>query len=531
MVVSAEPLASQAGMQTLRAGGNAVDAAVVTALALAVTLPRAGNLGGGGFLLVRSPEGKVYALDFREKAPAAATRTMYVGADGKADNDKATIGALSVGVPGTVAGMDEALRRFGTMTLAQAAAPAQRLAADGFVVPGWLTPEVLRVKKLLTTHGGDGARIFFPNDQPIAAGSVWKQPELAATLKSVQEHGAPGFYSGPVADKLVASVQRHGGILTAADLAAYKAVWREPVHCVYRGYDVDSMPAPSSGGIHLVEALQVLQGYDLAAAGHNSALNLHRLTETLRQCYADRSKWLGDPDFIKMPVAWLTSKAYADQIRAQIPDHQARRSADVQPGTPPPHESPETTHFCVVDDKGWAVSLTYTLNFSYGSGIVAEGTGVLLNDEMGDFSAAPGQPNAFGLLGGEANAVAPHRRPLSTMTPTILQKDGKFVAAIGSPGGSRILTVVLQVVLNLIDFDLNAQTAVADSRMHHQWYPDQLELEEGFSPDTIALLKSWGHNVVRADSIGHAMIIRRSADGTLEAGADPRRTGGASAGY
>lgn len=530
MVVSAEPLASQAGVLVLKGGGNAVDAAVVVALALAVTLPRAGNLGGGGFMLIRSPEGQVYSLDFRECAPAAAGETMLQNAAGDRDEEKATIGGLCVGVPGTVAGLEMALQRFGTLSWKDAVEPARQLASEGFLVPSWLSLEIERIRPNLDRFP-DSRKVFLPQGQPLAPGSLWKQPDLAHTLGLIQRRGSAGFYEGEVAEKLVQSVQRHGGVMSLQDLRSYKPRWRPTVSGTYRGYQVDSMAPPSSGGVHLIQALNVLEGYGLKDSGHNSALTLHRLIETLRQCYADRSQWLGDPDFTKIPLKWLTSKDYAGRIRAQIPERQARNSSLVQPGTPAAGESPQTTHFCVVDSQGWAVSLTYTLNFSYGSFLVAEDTGVLLNNEMDDFSAAPGKPNAFGLIGGAANAIAPGKRPLSSMTPTIVQKDGQLVAALGSPGGSRIITVVLQVLLNLIDFDLNAQSAVGESRLHHQWLPDQVDLEQGFSPDTRALLESWGHRVVSAESLGHAMVIVRRPDGMLEGGADPRRTGGSALGY
>ncbi|MBT9588207.1 gamma-glutamyltransferase [bacterium] len=530
MVVSAEPLATQAGLQVLKNGGNAVDAAVVTGLVMAVTLPRAGNIGGGGFMLIRSPKGEVFSLDFRERAPAASQENMLQDSEGNRDVDKATIGALCVGIPGTVAGFEMALKRYGTIPWNQAVEPARQLAQEGFVVPAWLTAEVERVRPGLSRFS-DSRKVFFPSGRPLPTGLVWKQPDLARTLQAIQKQGSKGFYQGEVAERLVASIQRHGGIMTLADLKNYKPRWCDPVRGTYRGYDIYSMGPPSSGGVHLIQALNVLEGFPMGEAGLNSALNLHRQVETLRQCYADRSEWLGDPAFVKVPVEWLTSKEYAAKIRSQIPERKARSSSEVKPGQPLAYESTQTTHFCTVDKEGWAVSLTYTLNFSYGSGLVAEDTGVLLNNEMDDFSAAPGKPNGFGLVGGKANSIEPGKGPLSSMTPTVVQKQGQLVAVVGSPGGSRIITAVLQVILNLIDFDLNAQTAVCECRLHHQWLPDQVDLEQGFSPDTIALLKAWGHKVVNADSLGHVMLIRRREDGLFEGGADPRRTGGAMDGY
>ena len=532
MVVCGDPMSARAGIEVMKEGGNAVDAVITTALAEAVTLPRAGNIGGGGFMLIRNPQGEVYALDFRQTAPGKSTRDMFVDFKGDRDEDKATVGGLSVAVPGTVAGLDEARRRYGTIPWKRAVQPARKLAEEGFIVPDWLEPEVERVRVLLERFP-DSKKIFFPGGKPLQKGTIWKQPELAATFAILENEGAQAFYQGPIAQKIAASVQRHGGIMTEDDLARYKPVWRTPVVGQYRGYRIHSMPPPSSGGIAIIQSLNVLSGFDLQASGHNSALTLHRIVETLRQAFADRARWLGDPDFVKVPVAWLTSPEYARTIRLAIPEGRARTSDKVQAGKPPRRdtESHETTQICAVDNKGWAVSLTYTLNFSYGSGLVAEGTGILLNNEMDDFAAGPGKPNAFGLIQGEANAIQPNKRPLSSMSPTVVQREGKLVAVLGSPGGSRIITVVLQVLLNMIDFDYNSQTCVGEARLHHQWYPDQVEVEQGFSPDTLAILKSWGHNVLRADSLGHAMLIRVRRDGGLEGGVDPRRTGGAAAGF
>ncbi len=526
MVAAGEKLAVLEGLKILKNGGNAVDAAVATAFVLAVTLPRAGNLGGGGFMLIRKPDGTVLALDFRETAPAAADRDMYLNATGKVDRDKATLGALAVGVPGTVAGLLSALDKYGTMQRNQVMAPAIKLAAHGFRVSPWLADGLRRASPRLSQFPETKA-IFLPGGKPPEIGSILRQPDLAETLHLIAKHGKDGFYSGDVARKIVESIHKHGGIMSYEDLHHYRVKWRSPVRGTYRGYTVYSMPPPSSGGVHLIQMLNILEGYNLRSMGHNSARYLHVLAEAMRSAYADRSRWLGDPDFYSVPVSWLTSKRYAAQLRAQIPLNRSRRSDNVLPGHPPQHESQNTTHLCVVDDKGWAVSLTYTLNFSYGSGLVAAGTGVLLNNEMDDFSAAPGVPNAFGLIGGEANSIQPHKRPLSSMTPTIIEKDGHFVAAVGSPGGSRIITTVLQVVLNILDFHYNALESVALPRIHHQWYPDKLFLEEGISPDTIAILKSMGHNVTCGPVLGHAELILKRPDGILEGGSDPRRDGAA----
>ncbi|MBI3925272.1 MAG: gamma-glutamyltransferase [Armatimonadetes bacterium] len=526
MVSAGEILAAQAGLEVLRDGGNAVDAAVTTAFAMAVTLPQAGNVGGGGFMVIRTPEGKVVALDFRETAPAAATRDMFLDNRGKVDRDRATVGARAVAVPGTVAGVLDALDRYGTIKKERAIAPAVRLAEQGFPVSHWLADSLSRTAGTFRRFPESSA-IFLPGGKPPEPGDRLIQKDLGWTLRQIAERGRDGFYQGPVAEKLVLSMKRHGGLISAQDLVSYRAVWREPVRGTYRGYEVFSMPPPSSGGVHLIQMLNVLEGYPLAESGHNSALTLHRLAEAMRSAYADRSMWLGDPEFFEVPQAWLTSKEYARELRVSIPPSSARRSVDVRPGSPPVPESPDTTHFSVVDDRGWAVSLTYTLNFSYGSFLVAEGTGVLLNNEMDDFSAAPGQPNAYGLLGGEANSIQPGKRPLSSMTPTIVQKDGRLVAVLGSPGGSRIITIALQTLINLLDFKQNAQTAVSVPRIHHQWYPDVLHYEQGLSPDTLALLRQMGHALEEGPILGQAAAILVRPDGVLEGGADPRREGGA----
>lgn len=522
MVLAGERKASEAGLQVLEHGGNAVDAAVATALALSVTLPRAGNLAGGGFMLIRDPQGQVYALDFREVAPRAATSDMYLQADGSVDRERATIGALAVGVPGTVAGLEAALERFGTITFEHAAAPAERLARDGIIVTPWMHRGLTQAQAKLGRFESSRA-IFLPGGAPPEAGSRFVQKDLAETLHRLGRAGPRDFYEGELAQKLVGAVQSHGGLLTTQDLKEYQAVWREPVSATFRGYTVYSMPPPSSGGVHLIQMLNILEGEQFSVEGHAGAAELHLQAEAMRSAYADRSRWLGDPDFTKVPVEWLTSKAYAAKLRAAIPNDHARKSAEVRPGKAPGYESPDTTHLSVVDDKGWAVSLTYTLNFSYGSCLVADGTGMLLNNEMDDFSAAPGKPNAYGLLGGEANAIEPRKRPLSSMTPTLVQQDGRLVAALGAPGGSRIITAVFQVLLNNLVYGFNAQTSVSLPRIHHQWYPDQISFEFGLSPDTRDRLQAMGHQLAPINAIGQVMLIRVRPDGVLEAGADPRR--------
>lgn len=524
VVTSAEPLATHVGAQVLRDGGNAVDAAVAVAFALSATLPSAGNLGGGGFLLLRTPNGTVSALDFREVAPQAAQADTYVNRDGRVDRQRITLGLAAAAVPGTVAGLAEVLKRHGSWSLARVIAPARRLAERGFEVSEPLAADLARVAPDLRRYPASVA-VFFPGGRPLQHGSRWVQPDLAWSLDQVARQGPDAFYRGAIAKRLVRAMQADGGLVTAADLAAYRPVWRAPLHGRYRGFDVWSMPPPSSGGVHLIQMLNVLEGFDLHAMGHNSAAALHVLTESMRQAYADRSLWLGDPAFFDVPVDWLTSRAYADEIRAAIPAERARSSSDVRPGHPPGRESPDTTQLCVVDASGLAVSLTYTLNFSYGCRAVAAGTGFLLNNEMDDFTASPKEPNAFGLVGGAANAIAPGKRPLSSMTPTIVTRDGMFVAALGSPGGSRIITTVLQALINLLDFGLNAQTAVAAPRIHHQWQPDAMYCEEGLSPDTLRILRGWGHRLAGTSAFGQAMLIRLRPDGWLEGGADARRTG------
>ncbi|MGE0488304.1 MAG: gamma-glutamyltransferase [Vulcanimicrobiota bacterium] len=522
MVLAGERKACEAGLQVLEHGGNAVDAAVATALALSVTLPRAGNLAGGGFMLIRDPQGQVYALDFREVAPRAATSDMYLKADGSVDRERATVGALAMGVPGTVAGLEAALDRFGTITFEHAAAPAESLARDGIIVTPWMHRGLTQAQAKLSRFESSRT-IFLPGGAPPEVGTRFVQKDLAETLHRLGRAGPRDFYEGDLAQQLVGAVQSHGGLLTAQDLKEYKAVWREPVSATFRGYTVYSMPPPSSGGVHLIQMLNILEGEQFSVEGHAGAAELHLQAEAMRSAYADRSRWLGDPDFTKVPVEWLTSKAYAAKLRAAIPNDQARKSSEVRPGQAPGYESPDTTHLSVVDDKGWAVSLTYTLNFSYGSCLVADGTGMLLNNEMDDFSAAPGKPNAYGLLGGEANSIEPRKRPLSSMTPTLVQQDGRLVAALGAPGGSRIITAVFQVLLNNLVYGFNAQTSVSLPRIHHQWYPDQISFEFGLSPDTRDRLRAMGHQLAPINAIGQVMLIRVRPDGVLEAGADPRR--------
>jgi len=530
MVVSQEALASAVGAEILAQGGNAVDAAVATGFALAVTLPQAGNIGGGGFMLVHlAEEGRTVAIDYRESAPQAAHADMFLDKSGEVDRRQATLTHLAAGVPGTVAGLLHALEHYGTMDREQVLAPAIRLAEEGIRVTPALAHSLERSASRLQRNETSRQYFFREDGSALQPGDLWRQPDLAWSLTEIATHGAEAFYRGAIADKLIAEMERGGGLMTREDLAAYQAVEREPVRGSYRGYDVVSMPPPSSGGVHLVQMLNVLEGWPLGEMEHNSAAYLHYLVETMRRAYADRSKYLGDPDFHDVPVAELTDKVYGEQLRGMISAERATPSRQVAPGLPVITESPQTTHYSVWDRAGNVVSNTYTLNFSYGNGISVPGAGFLLNNEMDDFSAKPGEPNAFGLVGGEANAVAPGKRPLSSMTPTLVFRDGEPLLATGSPGGSTIITIVLQILLNVIDFDMNIAEATAAPRIHHQWLPDQIMWEKGISADTRALLEARGHTFATSiRPMGRAQSIMRRND-VLEGAADPRWPGAGAA--
>ncbi len=527
MVVSEEALASQIGAEILARGGNAVDAAVAVGFALAVTLPKAGNLGGGGFMLVHlAKEKKSIAIDYRELAPNAAHRDLYIKADGSVDRDALNYGYTGVGVPGTVAGLHHALEKYGTLKLKDVLAPAIKLARDGFVLNPEHT-ESLQFARDKLLRNAESKRIFFkPDGSDYRFGDVLKQTDLAWSLQQIATHGPDAFYRGAIAERIIADMQANGGIMTRMDLAGYKVVEREALRGSYRGYEVLTMPPPSSGGVHLIQMLNVLEGWPIKDWGFNSAKTLHVMTEAARRAYADRSRYLGDPDFYKVPVAALTSKAYAEKIRADISLEKATPSSAVQPGNLVPYESEQTTHYSVMDQWGNTVANTYTLNFSYGTGITAKGTGILLNNEMDDFSAKVGVPNGFGMLGEEANAVGARKRPLSSMTPTILLYKGQPVMATGSPGGSTIITIVLQMVMNVVDHGMNIQTATSLPRWHHQWQPDQLRVEFGVSPDTVEKLKNMGHKVIESRPLGATESVMHV--GELFYGAtDPRRAGAA----
>jgi len=531
MVVTQEAQATRVGVEILKRGGNAVDAAVAVGFALAVTLPKAGNLGGGGFMVFYSEKArKTVAIDYREKAPAAATRNMFLGPDGGVNTARARSSHLSVGVPGTVAGLVTALERYGTLSLAEVMAPAIRLAERGIRVTHGLMRDLEQRREVLARWPAT-RKVFFKSDgTPYRAGEHLVQQDLAETLRRIADGGMAAFYKGAVAQKIVEEMRNGGGLITLTDLASYQAVERKPVTGTYRGYEIVSMPPPSSGGVHLIQVLNILEGYPIQRMGANSAETIHVMAEAMKLAFVDRSRFLGDPDYGSVPVDGLTSKPYAASLRTKILRRRARPAVEVAPGKPGVHEGSDTTHFSVMDGQGNVVANTYTLNFSFGTGIVAAGTGVLLNNEMDDFVAKPGSPNAFGLTGGAANAIQPGKRPLSSMTPTLVFRDGAPVLATGSPGGSRIITTVLQLLLNVIDHGMNIAGATNASRVHHQWLPDELRVEVGLSPDTLRLLRRWGQNVAVKNAMGATQTAMRIPGGFLGA-SDPRRPTGLALGY
>jgi gamma-glutamyltranspeptidase/glutathione hydrolase len=533
MVVSQEAVASRIGVDILKRGGNAVDAAVAVGFALAVTLPRAGNIGGGGFMLIhRADLHKTIAIDYRETAPALTTRDVFLNDKGEAESAKSLLSGLGIGVPGTVAGLELAWRKYGSgrFSLGDLIAPAARLAHEGIAVDDDLADSLPAGAPRLALHPAS-ARIFLrPNYAPKELGDHLALDDLAATLDTIAAKGAAGFYEGPVAEKIVAAIHDAGGRMSLDDLKNYRAVERDVVRGTYRGHEIVSMPPPSSGGVHIIEILNILEGFPLPEQGLNSAASIHEMAEAEKLAYADRSQYLGDPDFLHVPVKGLTSKPYADHLREGISLDHARRAQDIRPGGPEPYESDQTTHYSIVDENGDAVANTYTLNLPYGSGLVADGTGVLLNNELDDFAAKPGAANAFGLTGGDANAPGPNKRPLSSMSPTMVFRDGELEIVTGSPGGSRIITTVLQVILDIIDHGLNVAEAEDAPRVHDQWLPDELRIERGLSPDTIRLLEAMGHKVVVRESMGSANTIERK-DGVLLGASDPRQRGTLAVGY
>jgi gamma-glutamyltranspeptidase/glutathione hydrolase len=536
MVVAQETRAARIGLDILQRGGNAVDAAVATGFALAVTYPRAGNLGGGGYMLIHlggqdAAKRKVdTAIDYRETAPAAITRDIFLDDKGEADPQKSRDSALAIGVPGTVAGLALAHAKYGSgkFTLAQLLAPAIALARGGIPIEDDVADSLPRVQARLARWPAT-AKIFMHADgRVLGPGDTLVQRDLADTLAAIARNGPRAFYDGAVADKLVAAVRAAGGLMTRDDLTSYQPIEHEPVRGSYRGHAILSMPPSSSGGVILLEILNILEAYpDLA---NDDARRAHLMVEAMKLAYADRAAFLGDPASVEAPLARLLSKSYAAELRTRIDPERARPAADIRPALPAPREGDNTTHFSVIDRFGNAVSNTYTLNFSYGLGLVADGTGVLLNNELDDFAAKPGAPNAFGLLGGEANAPGPGKRPLSSMSPTIVLKDGKPFLVTGSPGGSRIITAVLQVISNVIDRKLPITDAVAEPRLHHQWMPDQVLVERGFSRDTMRALQGRGHTVVDSLQPTSTNSILVTPEGLVGA-ADPRSRGALAAGY
>ena len=527
MVVAQEPIAADVGVDVLKQGGNAVDAAVAVGFALAATYPFAGNIGGGGFMLIRLADGRTSFIDFREKAPAAASRDMYLDASGNPTHESVE-GWRSSGVPGTVRGLAFAHQKYGKLNWEALVQPAVDLAQNGFPV-SYALSESLKAKRTLADDS-NSKRIYLNDGAGYQVGDIFTQPELAATLGRIKKLGPKDFYEGETARLLADAMAKHGGLVTLADLKNYEAVERQPLSGSYRNYTVISAPPPSSGGIGLLQMMGMLEGSGYEKSGAGSAASIHYVAEVMRRFFADRSEYLGDPDFVKVPVSKLLDPNYIRARRASIdPDH-ATPSAQLKPGLLA-GESSETTHFSIVDGQGNAVAVTYTLNEGYGNAITVPGLGFLLNDEMDDFTSKVGSPNMFGLLQGQANAIEPAKRPLSAMTPTILLRDGKLFMVLGSPGGPRILTAVLQVILNVADFGMNIQDAVDFPRFHHQWIPDRLSLEPGISPDTVQLLKARGHEVDYSPGLVLASVEAIVVDGGWLQGASDDRRAGKAAGY
>jgi gamma-glutamyltranspeptidase/glutathione hydrolase len=532
MVVCASGLASEVGAAVLKRGGNAVDAAVAVGLALAVTWPAAGNLGGGGFMVIRLANGRATAIDYREVAPAAAHRSMYLDEAGKPVPGASLVGYRAAGVPGTVAGLSLALEKYGTMKWRDVVEPARRLAADGFPVTPALARDLRRSR--LLDQFPESRRIFLRDRRPYEAGEILRQPDLAQTLQRIGEKGAREFYQGRTAALVAADMEANGGLITLRDLKRYRAVERRPLRGAYRGVQLVTMPPPSSGGVALLEILHLLERQDLRSLGPASPQKHHLVIEAMRRAFADRAEFMGDPDFVRVPVAGLISPRYADEVRKSIDPARATPSAQVGHGRPWPYESAETTHYSIVDAAGNAVANTYTLNGAYGCGATVRGAGFLLNNEMDDFAARPGSPNGYGLVQGEANAIAPRKRPLSSMAPTILLRSGRLYGALGSPGGPTIISTLLQVILNLVDHDMDLQSALDAPRIHHQWLPDVVEFEPGgLGPAVMEDLKARGHRLAgRPLAIGDvAAVMVDPASGDRLAGVDPRSPDAAAAGY
>ena len=532
VVSSASRLASEVGVNALKQGGNAVDAAIATAFALAVTWPSAGNIGGGGFLVYHGDNGEATSFDFREKAPLAATERMYLGLDGNVVNNSNHFGPLAVGVPGTVAGLWKAHQKLGSLPWEDLVNPAVELAREGIPITYSLQTGFERSRSRFQQYPASMQKFFKADGSGYELGDTWYQPDLAHTLELIRDNGHDGFYKGENAERLAAYMESQGGIITVEDLARYEAVEREPIRGSYRGYEIVSMPPPSSGGVTLVQMLNILEGFDLASLGHNSADYLHVLTESMRRAYANRAEYLGDPDFNEsMPLEKMMDKEYASELRASI-DMDRASVSDPQEFAGI-YESEETTHFSVVDKDGNMVSLTYTLEFGYGSAMVVDGGGYLLNNELGDFNAVPGVTNERGLIGTAPNLVAPEKRPLSSMSPTIVAQDGKPLMAVGSPGGKTIINTTLQLILNVIDHGFNIAESVEAGRIHHQWLPDQTSMESNaLSADTIRLYEAKGHRLRERGTQGAAMGVYYDRESGLFMGAaDSRRGDGGAVGY
>ncbi len=538
IVVAQDRLAATVGRDILAKGGNVVDAAVATGFALAVTHPQAGNIGGGGFMLIKfAGEGDVIAIDYREMAPSGASRDMFLDAEGNVDTTRARFSHLSAGVPGSVMGLVTALEKYGTMPLKEVMSPAIRLAEKGFPVTGALADSFGQYSERFARDPSSIAYFNRKDGGAIQRGDVLVQKDLGRTLKSIAANGAAGFYEGRVADLIVAEMVANGGLVTHEDLKAYRAVERKPVKGEFRGFEVVSMPPSASGGVHLIQMLNVLKGYDLKSLGHNSADYLGLLVETMRRAYADRSEYLGDTDFVSVPIDRLLDDTYAAKILSEISPKHATPSEEVRPGLGPLSESEQTTHFSVMDKNGNAVSVTTTLNFIFGSSYSVDGAGFFLNNEMDDFSAKAATPNGFGLLGGVANEIQPGKRPLSSMTPTIVVKDGEAVLATGTPGGSTIINIVLQNVLNIIEFGMNPMQANAAPKVHHQWQPDQIISEPGIPVDAIRIMGERGFVFARgADGalmqrpMGRTNTVMKH-NGVLLGAADPREPDGGVGAY
>ena len=521
IVVAEEPIATEIGAAVLKSGGNAVDAAVAVGFALAVTFPYAGNIGGGGFMLIRLADGRTTFLDFRERAPEKASRDMYLDKAGNVTKDSID-GWRASGVPGTVRGLEFAHKKFGHKMWLELLAPAVALAKNGFPVPYSLAVS-LQDSTAKFNNFPESKRVFLNGGSGFAMGAQFSQPDLARTLERISKN-PNDFYEGETAKRIAAGMAANGGLITIADLKNYKVVERPPLTGKYKAFDVITAPPPSSGGIGILQMLGMLENSGYEKSGTGSAASIHYLAEVMRRYFADRSEYFGDPDFFKVPIHALLNPAYIAKQRSTINPNRATPSSEIGPGKLAAYESSETTHFSIVDKEGNAVAMTYTLNGGYGSHVTVPGTGILLNNEMDDFSAKPGVPNMFKLIQGEANAIVPNKRPLSSMTPTILLRDGKPFLIVGGPGGSKIISSVLQVILNVVDFGMNVQDAVDAPRFHHQWQPDVLTVERGFSPDTIRILESLGHKVESSNSVARieAIVIDK---GLLQGGADGRGYG------